>query len=123
MNKQKLSGIIMVPVVAIALFLAYRSYNATLAAPPRPVDTRAGGGAGGPGGAGGAPGGQQRPTPAQMLDTLAKELKLSDDQKAQVKGIQDDLAAKRKALPATRSRDDKRKQNTANREAADVKIK
>lgn len=120
MDKQKLSAIIMVPVVAIALFLAWRSYSSTLAPPTRPTDTRSGSG-GGPGG-GGAPGGGG-PTPAQMMDAMAKELSLSADQKAKIQVIQDDLAAKRKALPKDMPRETRRAQMTANRTAADAQIK
>jgi hypothetical protein len=126
MDKQKLSGIIMVPVVAIAVFVAYRSYRSTLAPEiGNPATTSAGGrssggGGGAPGGAGG--GAQRGPTPAQMVDDMAKELTLSATQKTQILAIQEDLAAKRKAFPKDMARDERRKQMTANRTAADAKI-
>ncbi|MCW3100654.1 MAG: hypothetical protein JWL77_6272 [Chthonomonadaceae bacterium] len=126
MDKQKLSGIIMVPVVAIAVFVAYRSYRSTLAPDTgNPATTSAagrssGGGGGAPGGAGG--GAQRGPTPAQMVDDMAKELTLSATQKTQILAIQEDLAAKRKAFPKDMARDERRKQMTVNRTAADAKI-
>ena len=126
MNKQKLAGFIMVPVVIFAIFVAWRSYRSTLA-PDLSLSAGPQRASGGPGGApGGAPGGggQQRgPTPAQMLDEMAKELALSPTQKTQISVIQDELAAKRKALPQDMSRETRRTQMTANRAAADVKIK
>ena len=128
MNKQKLSGIIMIPVVAIALFVAWKSYKASLpeSAPENPVSSKNAGmpGGGGAPGSGGGGGGQQRgPTPAQMVDNMAKELTLNDSQKTQILAIEEDLAAKRKALPKEMSREDRRKQSTANRAEAETKIK
>jgi protein CpxP len=117
MDKQKLAPVVMVPVVLIALFVAWKSYSATLAPPARPIDTRGQPG-GPPAGLGGG-----GPTPAQMMDTMAKELTLSDTQKTQIAAIQAELADKRKALPKDMPRDKRREEMTANRAAADVKIK
>ena len=98
MDKQKLYGIIMVPVVAIAVFVAWKSYRSTL--PPDtsrgPMQSSINAPAGGR---------QRGPTPAQMLDEMAKELTLSATQKTQIQAIQEDLAAKRKAMPPTLSRE------------------
>ena len=121
MDKQKLTSVFMVPVVLLAIFVAWKSYSSTLAPPTKPVDTRGQAGGGPPGG-GGGPGGAG-PTPAQMMDTMAKELTLSDTQKTQIAAIQEDLAAKRKALPSDMPREGRRERMTANRAAADVKIK
>jgi Spy/CpxP family protein refolding chaperone len=57
-----------------------------------------------------------------MMDTMAKELTLSADQKTKISAIQDELAAKRKAFPKDMPREERRKQMTANRKAADTKI-
>ena len=116
MDKQKLYGIIMVPVVAIAVFVAWKSYRSTL-----PPDTSRGAAQS----SRNAPtGGRQRgPTPAQMLDEMTKELTLSATQKTRIQAIQEDLAAKRKALPQTLSREERRAKMTTNRAAADTKIK
>jgi Spy/CpxP family protein refolding chaperone len=116
--KQKMIAIIMVPVVLLAVFVAWKSYSSNLspsqAGPLRQATTE-----GGPRAAGGGGG----PTPAQMMDTMAKELTLSDPQKTQIAAIQEDLAAKRKALPKDMSREDRRAQMTKNRAEADTKIK
>jgi protein CpxP len=118
MDKQKLSGIIMVPVVFIALFLAYRSYRSTLAPEPAGAGPQRSQSSGG-----GAPAQSQGPTPAQRMDEMAKEVSLTPEQKTQISAIQDDLAAKRKAFPKDMPRETRRAQMTANRAAADVKIK
>jgi len=120
MDKQKMYAIIMVPVVAGALFVAWHSYSATLAPAPKTVDTRGTPG-GPPAGMGG--GGAARPTPAQMMDTMAKELTLTPDQKTKIAAIQDDVAAKRKAMPQGMDRDERRKKMTEYRTAADTQIK
>ncbi len=119
MDKQKLSGIIMVPVVFIALFLAYRSYRSTLAPEPAGAGPQRSQSSGG----GGAQAQSQGPTPAQRMDEMAKEVSLTPAQKTQISAIQDDLAAKRKAFPKDMSRETRRAQMTANRAAADMKIK
>ena len=119
MDKQKMSAIIMVPVVAGALFIAWRSYSVTLAPAPKQVDTR--GTKGGP--PAGMGGGAAQPTPAQMMDAMAKELTLTPDQKTKISAIQEDLAAKRKALPQGMDRDKRRAAMTANRATADTQIK
>lgn len=128
MNKQKLATVVMIPVVFVALFVAWKSFKASQpeAPPEHPVSSKdamnaAGGGMGG---GGGAPGGQrQAPSPQQIVDNMSKELTLTADQKTKIVAIEEDLAAKRKALPATMSRDEKRKQNQENRKAAEAKIK
>jgi len=126
MDKQKISAIIMVPVVAGALFIAWRSYSSTLAGGiPKgaaPQSSRGGGGGGAPGGGGGGGAGAQ-PTPAQMMDAMAKELSLNPDQKTKIAAIQDDIAAKRKAMPQGMDRDERRKKMTEYRTAADTQIK
>ncbi len=122
MDKQKLTGIIMVPVVAIACFVAYRSYKANLGPDPSALAVPSKGQSAGGGGMGGG-GGQKGPTPAQMMDTMAKELTLSADQKTKISAIQDDVAAKRKAFPKDMAREQRRAEMTKLRAAADVKIK
>lgn len=121
MNRQKLTAICMVPIAAIALFLAWRSYKTTVAPDASSAGPRPAGMAGAGGGGGG--GGQRGPTPAQMLDEMTKELALTPTQKTGIQTIQEDLAAQRKALPQTMAREERRAKMTANRAAADVKIK
>ncbi len=121
MNKHKLSGVIMVPVVAILLFVAYRSYRSSLAPDTGNPTAASAGGNSSRGGGGG--GGQRGPTTAQMVDAMAKELTLSATQKTQILAIQEDLAAKRKAMPKDMARDERRKLGAANRAEADKKIK
>lgn len=128
MNKQKLATVVMVPVVFIALFMAWKSFKASQpeAAPEHPVSSKDAAGAGGGGGAmGGGGGGGQRqpPTPQQTVDNMSKDLTLTADQQPKILAIEEDLAAKRKALPQTMSRDEKRKQNQAYRKEAEAKIK
>ena len=108
----------MIPVVIVAFLLAWKSYSSTLLPEKgNPATTfPQGRSSGGGGGAG-------QPTPAQMMDAMAKELSLSPDQKTRIAAIQEDVAAKRKAMPQGMDRDERRKKMTEYRTAADTQIK
>jgi Spy/CpxP family protein refolding chaperone len=107
----------------IALVGASLLAGATLQAQDEPKDKPPGdhGGPGGPGG----PGMRGRPSIDQMVDQMAKNLNLTDDQKTKVKAAMEDQQAKMKALreDTSLSQEDRRAKMKEIREGFVAKMK